>query len=278
MRELVLGFIQGLTEFLPISSSGHLAIIQNFYKGLDDTDVLFDILLHVGTLFVVFLYYRREILTLIRTALSWAVPGSMERTSLSDPEAANELVMNRKMILLILVGTVPTGLIGVALQSIIKESFSSLPLVAICLLVTGVMLYLADTFGMTSGKKTISYKDALIIGTVQGIAVFPGISRSGSTISSGILLGIERTEAARFSFLLSIPAILGAVVLEGKDLLTLAQAPNFGLYLLGTLVAFLIGYAAITTLITLVVKRKLTWFSLYCWILGGGILLYSLLK
>lgn len=278
MRELILGFIQGLTEFLPISSSGHLAIIQNFYKGLDDADVLFDILLHVGTLFVVFLYYRREILTLIRTALSWVVPGSMQRTSLSDPEAANELVMNRKMILLILVGTVPTGLIGVALQSIIKESFSSLPLVAICLLVTGVILYLADTLGMASGKKTISYKDALIIGTVQGIAVFPGISRSGSTISSGILLGIERTAAARFSFLLSIPAILGAVVLEGKDLLTLAQTPNFGLYLLGTLVAFLTGYAAITTLITLVVKRKLTWFSLYCWILGGGILLYSLLR
>ena len=278
MRELILGFIQGLTEFLPISSSGHLAIIQNFYQGIGDADVLFDILLHVGTLFVVFLYYRREILALIRAALSWILPGSTQRTRLSDEEAAtHELAMNRKMILLILAGTIPTGLIGVTLESIIKDSFSSLPLVALCLLVTSVMLYLAETLGKSSGKNAISYKDALIIGTVQGIAVFPGISRSGSTISAGILLGIERTVAARFSFLLSIPAILGAVVLEGKGLLTLAQAPNFGLYLLGTLIAFLTGYAAITTLITLVMKRKLAWFSGYCWILGGGMLVYSFL-
>lgn len=278
MRELILGFIQGVTEFLPISSSGHLAIIQNFYQGLNDNDVLFDILLHVGTLFVVFLYYRREILTLIRAAISWVLPGSIQRTRLAGEEAARELVMNRKMILLILAGTIPTGLIGVTLESIIKDSFSSLPLVASCLLITGVMLYLAETFGISAGKKAISYKDALIIGIVQGIAVFPGISRSGSTISTGILLGLERTVAARFSFLLSIPAILGAVVLEGKDLLSLAQAPHFGLYLLGTLVAFLSGYAAITTLIALVIKRKLVWFSGYCWILGGGILIYSFLK
>lgn len=278
MRELILGFIQGLTEFLPISSSGHLAIIQNFYQGLNDNDVLLDILLHVGTLFVVFLYYRREILAIIRAALSWIIPGSIQNTRLSGQEATHELAMNRKMILLILVGTIPTGLIGVALESIIEDSFSSLTLVAICLLITGVMLYLAETLGISSGKKAISYKDALIIGTVQGIAVFPGISRSGSTISTGILLGIERTVAARFSFLLSIPAILGAVVLEGKDLLTLTQTPNFGLYLLGTLVAFLTGYAAITTLITLVMKRKLIWFSSYCWILGGAILFYSFLR
>lgn len=278
MRELILGFIQGLTEFLPISSSGHLAIIQNFYQGLDDTDVLFDILLHVGTLFVVFLYYRREILSLLRAALTWIVPGSTQNAKLSDPEAAHELAMNRKMILLILVGTIPTGLIGVVLQSIIKESFSSLPLVALCLLVTSVVLYLAETLGKSSGKNAISYKDALIIGTVQGIAVFPGISRSGSTISTGILLGIERTASARFSFLLSIPAILGAVALEGKDLLTLSQTPNFGLYLLGTLVAFLTGYAAITTLISLVMKRKLVWFSGYCWTLGWGILIYVFFK
>ncbi|GAK57213.1 undecaprenyl-diphosphatase [Candidatus Vecturithrix granuli] len=278
MRELVLGFIQGLTEFLPVSSSGHLAIIQNFYQGLDDTDVLFDILLHVGTLFVVFLYYRREIMALIRTALLWIVSGSVQSTCLLDQEAAHEIAMNRKMILLIIVGTIPTGLIGVTLRSIIKDSFSSLPLVASCLLITGIKLYLADTFGISSGRKAISYKDALIIGTVQGIAVFPGISRSGSTISTGILLGIDRTVAARFSFLLSIPAILGAVVLHSQNLLMLAQTPNFRLYLLGTLVAFLTGYAAITTLITLVVKRKLTWFSIYCWILGGGILIYSFLK
>lgn len=278
MREILSGLLQGLTEFLPISSSGHLAIIQNFYQGLSDADVLFDILLHVGTLGVVFLYYRCEILTLVHTAIAWIFPGLVQRARVSDSGTAHELAMNRKMILLILVATIPTGLIGVVLESIIKDSFSSLPVVAVCLLITGIMLYLAETFGASSGKSAISYTDALLIGTVQGIAVFPGISRSGSTISTGILLGIERSVAARFSFLLSIPAILGAIVLEGKDLLSLAQAPNFTRYLLGTVIAFFTGYAAITTLIRLLMKRKLIWFSVYCWILGGGILLYSFLK
>lgn len=277
MREILLGFIQGLTEFLPISSSGHLAIIQNFYHGVGDTDVLFDILLHVGTLFVVLLYYRRELLALFKAIPSFFFHNPIKAQEALVSETIREEAVNRKMILLILVGSVPTGVIGIVLQSAIKESFSSLFVVAICLLITGLLLYLADTLDLTSAKKTLSYKEALIIGTVQGIAVFPGISRSGSTISTGILLGIDRSVAARFSFLLSIPAILGAVVLEGKDLMTLTQAPNFVLYLIGTLVAFLTGYVAITTLIKLVIKRKLIWFTLYCWVLSGGILIYYFL-
>lgn len=272
MREILLGFIQGLTEFLPISSSGHLAIIQNFYHGLDETDVLFDILLHLGTLFVVFLYYRKVLLALFK-----ALPSFVFRRSDQDTETIYMQAVNRNMILLIIVGSIPTAIIGFGLQTVIKESFSSLWLVAFCLLATGTLLYVADTFTPSSEKKTLSYKEALIIGTVQGIAVFPGISRSGSTISTGILLGIERNAAAQFSFLLSIPAILGAVVLEGKDLLTLTQSPNFLLYLIGTLIAFLTGYVAIATLIKLVIRRKLVWFSFYCWVLGGGILLYSFL-
>ncbi len=262
MREIILGLIQGFTEFLPISSSGHLALIQYFYQGLDDTDILLNILLHVGTLFVVFLYYRKDIAAICRAVFS------LESTS-RKAEEQDQLSLNRKMLPLIIVGSIPTALIGVTLKSMIEQSFSSLPIVGGSLVITGTALYFADTWGFSSNKYSISYLDALIIGTVQGVAIFPGISRSGSTISAGILLGIERKTAARFSFLLSIPAILGAVVLEGKSLATLTQTPQLIPYIMGTFMAFVTGYLSITTLIKVVVKRKLFWFSWYCWGLGG---------
>ena len=278
MREIFLGFIQGVTEFLPVSSSGHLALAQYFYQGLEDSDILLDILLHLGTLFVVFIYYRKDIIAICRAALSFVGLSSSRNVFATErPEHINDehAFLDRKMIPLIIVGTIPTGIIGVVLKSVIEDSFASLFVVGGALLVTGTMLFFADKVKGEHAKKTISYKDALIIGTVQGIAVFPGISRSGSTISVGIFLGIERTLAAKFSFILSIPAILGAVVLEGKDLLSLTQTPHLVPYFLGTLVAFITGYFAIATLIKIVVKRKLSWFSGYCWLLGLGALVYG---
>jgi len=279
MREIILGCIQGLTEFLPVSSSGHLALVQYFYEGLDDQDILLNILLHLGTLFVVFIYYRQDIITICRAAYSYIQRSQPEKQIKEDKHESEEhrqFLLNRKMLPLIIVGSIPTAIIGVTLKSIIEQSFSSLPIVGGALVITGTALYLANMLHFSNSKQTISYLDALIIGTVQGIAIFPGISRSGSTISAGILLGIESKTAAKYSFLLSVPAILGAVVLEGNDLVTLTQTAHLMPYLLGTLIAFVTGFFAITALIKVVVKRKLSWFSFYCWGLGGIALLYGL--
>lgn len=275
MREIILGFIQGLTEFLPISSSGHLVIGQHVFPGSAgiQEDVLLDILLHFATLLVVIMYYRRDILTILRDLIT-------RKPDRPKPETEAEAQLRRKMPWLILAATIPTGLIGVGfkLSDQVETLFTSLPLVGIGLLVTGVLLFFSDRITVKTPKRDISYGDALIIGVVQGIAVLPGISRSGATISTSILRGIERPLAAKFSFLVSIPAILGATVLEGKDILHLSQSPHILPYAAGMLVAFVAGYGAIITLLRLVVKRQLRWFSFYCWVVGLGVLGYSLLR
>jgi undecaprenyl-diphosphatase len=275
MREIILGFIQGVTEFLPISSSGHLAIGQHFWPGTEsiEQDVVLNILLHFATLLVVLLYYRQEIWEVLRRAVGYA----LRRPMVDDSDAPDARLM-RKMIPLILVGSVPTGLIGVGvkLSEQVESMFSSMLLVSLALLATGTLLYTADRRDPADAELDISYLDALLIGTMQGIAILPGISRSGATISVGIVRGIDRRIAATFSFLLSIPAILGAVALEARDISSLTQTPHVIPYLLGMAVAFVSGYAAIAALIRLVVRRKLRWFSYYCWLVGGLLLVYSL--
>ena len=276
MREILLGLIQGLTEFLPISSSGHLVIGQHLLPGTGDieADVLLDILLHVATLLVVLLYYRQEILNILTIAVTSVRRSQQQHVStIGDPD------LPRKMPLLILIGTIPTGILGILikLSNRIETIFSSLALVGLALVVTGIVLYLADTRPPVSAKTDLSYLDAFIIGTVQGIAILPGISRSGSTISTGILRGIERKTAATFSFLLSIPAIVGVVIMEGKEILTLTQTPHLLLYILGMSAAFISGYIAIAALIRIVVKQQLRWFSFYCWIVGGIALIYGIM-
>ena len=284
MREIILGLVQGLTEFLPISSSGHLAIGQHLIPGSEniDQDILLNILLHFATLLVVLIYYRKDIATILKMTLSY-VCGFRSQKSHNSAENGKENVrenpLAQKMLPLIVVGSIPTGILGIVLKfsDRIEDMFSSLPLIGVSLLVTGKLLYVSDRFSPSNVKNDISYVDALIIGTIQGLAILPGISRSGSTISVGILRGIERKTAATFSFLLSIPAILGAVALEAKDISTLADTPQFIPYLLGMLVAFGSGYIAIAALIRVVMKRKLSWFSVYCWAVGGMTLIYWIL-
>ena len=279
MREILLGLIQGFTEFLPISSSGHLVIGQRLLPGANDieADVLLDILLHFSTLFVVVLYYRQEILGIFKAAIA---PVRRTKHQLASVACGLDGPVLRKMPFLILVGTIPTGILGILIKfsDHIETFFSSLTLVGLALVATGIALYLADTkLSATPAKTELSYLDAFIIGTVQGIAILPGISRSGSTISTSILRGIERKTAATFSFLLSIPAILGVVILEGKNVLALTHSPHLLSYALGMSAAFISGYIAIVALIRVVVKQRLRWFSAYCWIVGGSVLLYSLL-
>lgn len=247
---ILLGIIQGLTEFLPVSSSGHLVIAQHFIPGFEQPGVLFDVMLHLGTLLSVTLYFYEDI-----RGLSLAIFKKGESEG-------------RGMVVLLLVGTIPTGIIAILFKDIFEQLFQSFTAVGFSLILTGVILYTASLIrGSLRAMRDMGWLDALLIGFVQGIAIVPGISRSGITISAGIFKRIKAVDAARFSFLLSIPAILGAVVLEAKGLKVLNPG-DIWIYLLGTATAALSGYAAIAWLMDMLKRSGLRPFSYYCLVVG----------
>ena len=214
IEAVILGIIQGLTEFLPVSSSGHLVIFQHLF-GLKEPELVFDIAVHVGTLTAVLIYFKKELAGIIRAIIH------MSRRSLkgdatirdvwSDPEV--------RLALLIVLGSIPTALIGIGFHQVADQIFSSVRIVGLMLLVTGSVLWLTRWVEKTDRDVgRFSAGRALIVGLVQGLAILPGISRSGSTIAAGLFLGLKRDLAARYAFLLSIPAISGAAVLAARDL------------------------------------------------------------
>jgi len=246
---VLLGLVQGIAEFLPISSSGHLALFQRLF-GIHEATLGFDVLLHVGTLIPVCVVYGKEIWALIRKPF-------------------------QKMTLLLIIGTLPAVAAALLLGDAIETLFTSMLFLAAGFAVTGVILLLADF--LPSGHKEereITWLDALLIGCAQGVAVAPAISRSGSTISASLLRGLKRETAARFSFLLSIPAILGAAVLQVKDMLSggdvFAGIPATSL-IAGFLVAMVSGYLAIQFMLRLIQKAKLRYFSIYLFLLAAFI-------
>ena len=267
---VVLGVIQGLTEFLPVSSSGHLVLFQNLF-GLKEPEIFFDVSLHVGTLAAICVFFYkdlREIATTLFSVSTWSTrEGNFWERLYQKPEI--------RLFCLILVGTVPTGFMGLLFRPIAAKVFSSVLVVGIMLFVTGMLLWLTRRLkrgGRNAAQLTIL--DALFIGTIQGLAILPGISRSGATIAMGLFRGIDRETAARYSFLLSIPAILGAMVME------LGEAMSFGfpplrVVLLGTFMAAVVGYGALRVLVHLVKKGDLHVFAPYCWLLGGGAIAIS---
>lgn len=253
---LLLGLIQGLTEFLPVSSSGHLVIAQHFIPGFDQPGLAFDIMLHLGTMVAVLLYFRREVGLMLISPLQ------------QGPEARTY----RKMLGLIVLASVPTAIIGLGFKDFFEGMFENLQLVALMLLVTGVLLFLSERFrrpGRKEGQLTIS--DALVVGTVQGLAIIPGISRSGSTISTLLLKGVDGETAARFSFLLALPAVFGAALLSLRDLQQVATA-EIPMYLVGAGTAFLVGLLSIHCLLAVVRRKRLLGFAIYCWLVGAGLL------
>jgi undecaprenyl-diphosphatase len=256
---ILLGLLQGITEFLPISSSGHLVIAQHFIEGFDQPGVLFDVMLHFGTLVAVVVYFWKEVS---------AILGCLSFRATTDNSDS------RKLILLIIAGTLPTVVIALSFKDIFEKLFTSLPTVGFMLIVTGTLLYLTKSIKNPSrGEKHLSVIDAVIIGFVQGIAIIPGISRSGSTIAAGIFRGIDPVVAARFSFLLSIPAILGATILEARGFNELTLS-GMGTYMLGAFVAGVSGFLAIAALMKILMNGHLRLFSYYCWIVGGVILFF----
>ncbi len=265
---LVLGIVQGLTEFLPVSSSGHLVLFQHFF-GLREAQLFFDISVHTGTLMAVIIFFRKEIFSILASLVRFA--GMVSEKKVSPAEAMQDTDV--KLALLILAGSVPTGIIGILFHKIAEDIFSSVFLVGWTLIVTGILLWLTRSVkNPGSGIEGFSLRHALGIGLVQGIAIVPGISRSGSTIAAGLFLGLNRETAARYSFLLSIPAIVGAQILALKDLGSAAADMN-ALY--GALSAGLVGYGALAFLVYIVNKGRLFLFAPYCWVIGALALTYS---
>lgn len=279
LQSILLGIVQGITEFLPVSSSGHLAILQNIFHVETDGGMLFDIMLHAGTLVAVFVVYYKDIWRMIVEALSMCGDiclnirtfflNKIHKTSLRY----RRIVHNnyRKFVVLIIVSTIPTGIIGVLGKDLIEQAGNTLLIPGICLLITGVLLLIADL--TPEGRKMprqVTYKEGILIGAAQGIATLPGISRSGTTIAVCLLCGLERKFAVKYSFILSIPAVLGAAVLEIKDVIAEPiEMGQIGIYAVGMVFAAVVGYVCIKTMLVVVRNKKFKYFSYYCFAVGA---------
>ena len=266
IEAVVLAVIQGLTEFLPVSSSGHLVLAQHWFGHFSETNLLYDIMLHLATVTAILVYFRHDLLTLGLGYVGWTTTqGSLFQG------------FERRTIHYVLIASIPTAIIGLGIRSIGLETLVQPSVVAVMLLITGVILWLGHGRSRARGIQDMSIRDALAIGMVQGVAVFPGISRSGSTIASGVLLGLDRELAARFSLLISMPAIVGATILEiGKGMDQIHDP--IGVYVVGMVVAALVGYGSISLIIKLVRQDHFHLFAYYLWPLGISILLWDSLK
>ena len=271
---ILMGIIQGVAEFLPISSSGHLALFQTFFgmENMEEKYMLFTVLLHFGTLISVCLVYWRDIIEMIREFFLGIAALAGKDTGTPPPPA-------RRMVMLIIVATLPL-FVMVFLQDAVNALFSNSIMVSCALIATGFILFFSDR--LARGRKTArnaTVADALIVGCGQALAVIPGLSRSGTTISVGMLRGFDRSFAVRFSFLMSLPAILGANVLEIKDALsTDFPMEELPMYLVGVVVAAVVGYFAIRLVKSLSDKGKFGRFAYYCWAVGLGSLVAGVVK
>lgn len=261
LKAALIGLIQGLTEFLPVSSSGHLVLSQ-LVLGLEMPGITFEVFLHLGTLVSVFWVFRQRIVSIIKSFLVLFKKEEWARFSSS---------VDRRFGIYLIIASIPTAIIAFLLNDYLEKAFDTPLFVGIALAVTGGMLWLADS--LPGGNKDISKTsplDAVLIGVFQGFAIFPGISRSGATISGALFRKLDKRTAAEFSFLLSIPAILGGALIEiikiigdGAD-----AAYNWPFYLVGITVAAIAGILAIKFFIRLLVKDRLRIFAVYCWIVS----------
>jgi undecaprenyl-diphosphatase len=249
MKYIVLGIIQGLTEFLPVSSSGHLVIFQTLFKV--PYSIAFDVVVHLATALAVMVYFWKDILELFTS--------------------------KRKMLWLILVGTVFTGILGLGFKDFFESLFSSVFAVGWFLLLTGLVIVLAEWIGKGRRKlEEMNIWDAILIGLAQGCAIAPGLSRSGTTISASLARNLDRTLAARFSFLLSVPAILGAGLVQSKAIIK-AGTIGIGVWplILGFIAAFVSGWIAIKIFMNIIQKTSIRVFAYYCFVVGIIVLILS---
>ncbi len=267
LSSVLMGVLQGIAEFLPISSSGHLALFQHFF-GMEDfesTQLFFTVMLHFGTLVSVFIYYWHDIVDMIREfflAIGDLFSRRGTRQRAQTPPA-------RRMVLLIIVATLPLFVV-LPVKGLIEAATGNVVFVSLALIATGFLLFFSDRFAR--GRKTArtaTLADAVLVGCAQAVGTLPGISRSGMTISAGMLRGYDRTFAVRFSFLMSLPAVFGATLLELKDALEVGLDPAILPYcVVGMVVAGVVGYFAIRLVNLLADKGKFGAFAYYCWAVG----------
>ncbi|OGS33025.1 MAG: hypothetical protein A2474_01805 [Elusimicrobia bacterium RIFOXYC2_FULL_34_12] len=244
-ESFLLGLIQGITEFLPISSSGHLVIFQKILNV--GNQIEFDVFLHFATVFAIIIFFRKDVIELIKGLFGKSTIG-------------------KKMVLGIIIGSIPTAVIGFIFKDFFEAKFGQPGIVSVMLICTGLILWFSEKFSKSDifNKNYTSTKmlDYLLIGLAQGIAIMPGISRSGATISMALLLGLKKEWAFKYSMLLSIPAVLGAGILEMEKVKITSQ------YFLGGIIAFFSGILALYVLSKIVVSKKLHNFSYYLWLVG----------
>lgn len=261
---ILLGIVQGLTELFPVSSSAHLVILQSFFPGFHQPGVAFDAVLHLGTLIAVVLYFHSDIGQMIKSLL----PGTRQRVSESaDPRAS------RRLVLLLIIGTIPVAVIGFLFRDQIHGIFESARTAAFFLIITGFLLFFSDKIKNTRRDvKDMTVIDSILIGAAQAIALLPGISRSGATITAGIFCNLNRNAAARFSFLLSLPAVCGAMILEAGYLSQISSS-ELWLYFAGFVCAALAGLLSLKLFFLIIREARLKYFAYYCWIFGTFTLL-----
>ncbi|MBM7506226.1 undecaprenyl-diphosphate phosphatase [Nocardioides salarius] len=260
LKAVVLGLIQGLTEFLPISSSAHLRIFPELF-GWGDPGAAFTAVVQIGTELAVLIYFRHDI---------WRIASTWLR-SLFQPEWRGHV--DARMGWYIIIGSLPIVVLGIALKDVIEQDFRSLWIIGSTLVVLGVVLGIADRYGRNDRAiKKMGLRDALLMGLAQAAALVPGVSRSGATISMGRFLGFERAAATRFAFLLAIPAVVGAGLFQLSEIPGGDNAYGWGPTLVGTVVSFIVGYAAIAWLLRYVSTNSYTPFVVYRVLLGGTVL------
>lgn len=277
-QAIIMGVIQGLTEFLPVSSSGHLALFKILFQVETDKGLVFDVLLHLGTLLAVFAAFYKDIFRMI--AEGFAIIGDFFKNvtifagnvihKKDDPYY--RLIDNsyRKFVMLVIVSTIPTGIIGYVAADVVEAASGILLVPGCCLVLTSILLFVSDN--VTDGSKmpkNVTYSNAFFIGICQGFATLPGLSRSGTTITACLLSKFHRKFAVKYSFIMSIPAILGAAVLELTELSGVKiTASEIGCYTAGVLCAAVVGYICIKTMLVVVKNKQFKIFAVYCLIVG----------
>ena len=273
IQAIILGLIQGLAEFLPISSSGHLALLQYFFGIESDQVLAFTVMLHVGTLLSVFIIYWKDIKDLVVELIA----------TIRDVCTGKGLRINanptRRLGFMIIVATIPTALIGLLFEDFFEGLYSSLVSICLGLIFTGFILLLAERKGRQDKDiETMKFRHAVFVGIMQGIAICPGVSRSGSTLFGSLMSGLKRELAVKFAFLISIPSILGSVILEVPDALEEGvDAATIGPMIVGVIVAAISGIFAIKAMIRVVTGRRLVGFSIYVWLVAVVVLGYVLI-
>lgn len=252
LQAIILGVIQGVTEFLPVSSSGHLVLFQHIF-GVNQSLLTFDACVHLGTLVAVFMFFKNDIISILKKPF-------------------------QKITWLLLVGTIPTAIIGLAFKDFFEQVFHNGSTLGFGFFITGIILLLSQQ--MQVGKKDVSnakYRDALFVGLMQGAAILPAISRSGLTVSAAFMRGFDKDFAAKFSFLLSIPAILGATLIQVKSLVEVGgENTDLTVLMVGGASAAIAGYISIKYFIEILKKGKLKYFSYYVFAVGSFVVIDQL--